>query len=70
MSLDIYFGKLLLVYLMRPLDLEALGVMRPLRAGSPGAICPLVEAPVVAISDLGTSLSLQLTFSPDFFTSR
>ena len=29
-GLEVNFGKLLLVYLMRPPDLEALGVMRPL----------------------------------------
>ena len=40
-GLEINIGKLLLVYFMRPPDLEALGVLRPLGACGPGAICPL-----------------------------
>ena len=40
-SLEINFGKLLLLYFMRPQDVEALVVMRPLVAWDPVAICPL-----------------------------
>ena len=39
-DLEISFGKLLLVYFMRPPDLEAFGARRPLGACSPGDICP------------------------------
>ena len=40
-SLQINFGKLLLVYFMRPPDLESLGAMRSLGPYGPGEICPL-----------------------------
>ena len=46
-SLEINFGKLLLVYFMRPPDVEAQGVMRPLGACGPGGNffhCPLSAA--------------------------
>ena len=43
-GLEINFGKLLLAYFTRLPDLEALGVMRPLGACDPGAICPLVSS--------------------------
>ena len=39
-GLEINFGKLLLVYFMRPPDLEAMSVMSPYAACGPGAICP------------------------------
>ena len=39
-GLEINFGKLLLVYFVRPPDLEALGDMRSLGACSSGAIFP------------------------------
>ena len=39
-GLEINFRKLLLVFFMRPSDLRASGIMRPLGACGPGAICP------------------------------
>ena len=39
-GLEISYGKLLLVYFMRPPSLEALGNMRPLGPWGPGAISP------------------------------
>ena len=39
-GLESNFGKAMLVYFMRPPDLEAFDVMRPLGARGPGAICP------------------------------
>ena len=44
-GLETKFGKLLLVYFMRPSDLEALGVMRLLGVCGPGAICPRPPPP-------------------------
>ena len=38
-GLEVNFGKLLMVYFMRPSDREALGVMRPLGACGLGEIC-------------------------------
>ena len=40
-GLAINFGRLLLVYFMRPPDLEGLGVVRPHGPGDGGTLCPL-----------------------------
>ena len=54
------FGKLLLVYFMRPPDLEALGVMRPLGACGPGTVCPV---PSLAAMIRTSKIEVQATFS-------